>query len=334
MFPVTTRNSVGLVIAALLAVGDVVSAFFPTPDGAIGPPLPIVVLGGLLGVATLVAVVVAWRAGRRGRPPDRRGHPRAVGDHRAAGVLRRRPCPGEAAGGGRRRAHGRLRGAGAGPGPSRRVRHRLTPNLDYGRGRGRADRRGAVGPQRRRRLGPALLREEGPDHQPPDQRQPAPLPARHAAPGGAGAHRAAGRDPARGDRRGARDPARRPHAEPPRLAGAVGALAGAARRPDPRPPAPARRLRRLHRVRVPVAGPLPPGEPGGRAGRQGPGPRRLLDAPRTRPDAAVSQTVVPVPQGESRVATRSCRASRQDVVRVHRALSRPRAPPPVPRARR
>ena len=66
MFPVTTRNSVGLVIAALLAVGDVVSAFFPTPDGVIGPPLPIVVLGGLLGVATLVAVVVAWRTGRRG----------------------------------------------------------------------------------------------------------------------------------------------------------------------------------------------------------------------------------------------------------------------------
>ena len=66
MFPVTTRNSVGLVIAALLAVGDIVSAFFPTPDGAIGPPLPIVVLGGLLGVATLVAVVVAWRSGRRG----------------------------------------------------------------------------------------------------------------------------------------------------------------------------------------------------------------------------------------------------------------------------
>jgi hypothetical protein len=66
MFPVTTRNSVGLVIAALLAVGDIVSAFFPTPDGAIGPPLPIVVLGGLLGVATLVAVVVAWRTGRRG----------------------------------------------------------------------------------------------------------------------------------------------------------------------------------------------------------------------------------------------------------------------------
>jgi hypothetical protein len=66
MSPVTTRTRVGLVIAALLALGDVVSAFFPTPEGEIGPPLPIVLLGGLLGIATLAAVVVAWRAGRRG----------------------------------------------------------------------------------------------------------------------------------------------------------------------------------------------------------------------------------------------------------------------------
>jgi hypothetical protein len=64
--PVTTRTRVGLVLAALLGVTDVVSAFFPTPDGEVGPPLPIVVLGGVLGLATLAAVVVAWRAGRRG----------------------------------------------------------------------------------------------------------------------------------------------------------------------------------------------------------------------------------------------------------------------------
>lgn len=62
----TTRTRAGLVLAALLGVADVVSAFFPTPDGEIGPPLPIVLLGGLLGVATLAAVVVAWRTGRRG----------------------------------------------------------------------------------------------------------------------------------------------------------------------------------------------------------------------------------------------------------------------------
>ena len=64
--PVTTRTRVGLILAALLGVADVISAFFPTPEGEVGPPLPIVLLGGLLGVATLAAVVVAWRTGRRG----------------------------------------------------------------------------------------------------------------------------------------------------------------------------------------------------------------------------------------------------------------------------
>jgi hypothetical protein len=62
----TTRTRTGLVIAALLGVADVVSAFFPTPDGEVGPPLPIVLLGGLLGIATLGAVAVAWRTGKRG----------------------------------------------------------------------------------------------------------------------------------------------------------------------------------------------------------------------------------------------------------------------------
>ena len=62
----TTHTRTGLVIAALLGVADVVSAFFPTPDGQVGPPLPIVLLGGLLGIATLAAAVVAWRTGKRG----------------------------------------------------------------------------------------------------------------------------------------------------------------------------------------------------------------------------------------------------------------------------
>ena len=64
--PITTRTRAGLVIAALLGVADVVSAFFPTPAGQVGPPVPIVILGGLIGLATLAAVVVAWRTGRRG----------------------------------------------------------------------------------------------------------------------------------------------------------------------------------------------------------------------------------------------------------------------------
>jgi hypothetical protein len=64
--PLTTRTRVGLVLAVVLGLADVVSAFFPTPDGEVGPPLAIVILGGVLGLATLAAVAVAWRSGRRG----------------------------------------------------------------------------------------------------------------------------------------------------------------------------------------------------------------------------------------------------------------------------
>jgi hypothetical protein len=62
----SSRTRTGLGIAALLGLADVVSAFFPTPDGEVGPPLPIVILGGVLGVITLVGVVLAWRSGSRG----------------------------------------------------------------------------------------------------------------------------------------------------------------------------------------------------------------------------------------------------------------------------
>lgn len=62
----TTRTRAGLVLATLISVGDVVSTFFPTPEGEPGPPLSILLLGGLLGLATLAAVAVAWRTERRG----------------------------------------------------------------------------------------------------------------------------------------------------------------------------------------------------------------------------------------------------------------------------
>ena len=64
--PLTTRTRVGLVLAVVLGLADVVATFFPTPDGEIGPPLAIVILGGVIGLATLAAVAVAWRSGRRG----------------------------------------------------------------------------------------------------------------------------------------------------------------------------------------------------------------------------------------------------------------------------
>jgi hypothetical protein len=63
--PLTTRNKIGLVLAALLALGDVVSIADPTPAGEEGPPLIVLVISLLVGVVTLVALVPAWRTGSR-----------------------------------------------------------------------------------------------------------------------------------------------------------------------------------------------------------------------------------------------------------------------------
>ncbi|MEJ3749481.1 hypothetical protein WEI85_40250 [Actinomycetes bacterium KLBMP 9797] len=60
-------NKTGLVIAFLLGLADMTAPFTPTPDDAeAGPPFAILLLDGVLGLITVVAVVVAWRTARRG----------------------------------------------------------------------------------------------------------------------------------------------------------------------------------------------------------------------------------------------------------------------------
>ena len=61
----STKNKVGLVIAGLLGVVDSFSVLTPTPDGEVGPPFGILVLGSILGVITLIAVVVGWTKANR-----------------------------------------------------------------------------------------------------------------------------------------------------------------------------------------------------------------------------------------------------------------------------
>ena len=60
----TLRTKIGLAIAVLLALADVVSAFMPTPDGEDGPPYAVLLLCGVLGVLTLALVRPAWRGNR------------------------------------------------------------------------------------------------------------------------------------------------------------------------------------------------------------------------------------------------------------------------------
>jgi hypothetical protein len=59
-------NKTGLVLAFLLGLVDLTAPFQPTPDGEVGPPYAIQLLAGVLGLITVVAVVMAWRTGRRG----------------------------------------------------------------------------------------------------------------------------------------------------------------------------------------------------------------------------------------------------------------------------
>ena len=62
----TQRNRMGLALAGTLGLLDVVGLAFPTPEGEDGPPVGILVLCGLIGVATVLLVVRAWRNDTRG----------------------------------------------------------------------------------------------------------------------------------------------------------------------------------------------------------------------------------------------------------------------------
>jgi hypothetical protein len=65
--PLSTRNRVGLVLAALLGVVDIVS-IFATPEpaaGEQGPPAAVLIAAGVLGVVTIAAAIWTWRTGNR-----------------------------------------------------------------------------------------------------------------------------------------------------------------------------------------------------------------------------------------------------------------------------
>ena len=64
--PLSTANRIGLGLAVVLSLMDLVALLFPTPPGEVGPPYVVLVFSAVLGVVTLAAVVVAWRSGSRG----------------------------------------------------------------------------------------------------------------------------------------------------------------------------------------------------------------------------------------------------------------------------
>jgi hypothetical protein len=63
----STKNKVGLVLAALLGLADI-AGVFATPEpaaGEQGPPAAVLVAAGVLGLVTIAAVVWTWRTGNR-----------------------------------------------------------------------------------------------------------------------------------------------------------------------------------------------------------------------------------------------------------------------------
>lgn len=61
----TARQRIGLVIAVVLSVFNIVSIASPTPEGETGPPIEVLIIGAVVGVVGLVASVLAWRSGSR-----------------------------------------------------------------------------------------------------------------------------------------------------------------------------------------------------------------------------------------------------------------------------
>ena len=60
----TTKQKVGLVIAALYSLANIPSVLIPAPNGEEGPPLAILAVDTVLGVIGLVAAIWAWRGNR------------------------------------------------------------------------------------------------------------------------------------------------------------------------------------------------------------------------------------------------------------------------------
>lgn len=62
----STKNKVGLAIAGLLGLADIPSFLQKTPEGEVGPPYGILVLGSICGLITVIAVVIGWVRANRG----------------------------------------------------------------------------------------------------------------------------------------------------------------------------------------------------------------------------------------------------------------------------
>ena len=61
----STPQRVGLILAAVLSLLNILSVASPTPEGETGPPMVVLVVSAVLGVVGLVGAVIGWRTGDR-----------------------------------------------------------------------------------------------------------------------------------------------------------------------------------------------------------------------------------------------------------------------------
>lgn len=61
----TMRQRIGLALAMLLSLANIVSVLEPTPEGETGPPMLVLIISAVLGGIGLVGSVIAWRSGNR-----------------------------------------------------------------------------------------------------------------------------------------------------------------------------------------------------------------------------------------------------------------------------
>jgi hypothetical protein len=59
------RQKVGLVLAGIYSALNVAGVLFPPPEGQVGPPIGILIVDSVLGLAGLAAVIITWRTGNR-----------------------------------------------------------------------------------------------------------------------------------------------------------------------------------------------------------------------------------------------------------------------------
>lgn len=60
-----TKAKIGLGLTIVMGLASLPSVLAPTPEGEVGPPFAILVVSTVLGLASIITAIWAWRTGNR-----------------------------------------------------------------------------------------------------------------------------------------------------------------------------------------------------------------------------------------------------------------------------